>query len=225
MFVDPNDQMPEIINRSGMDKHELCSVFEESMGESAVRTLEYLERLVDCEEKLTFATARVLPLIGALRSNPRVTVLSSPNSMQQVEEILAYSRTLAYRTSAPTGWNPSLPMIGFATPNPLPHQVRGGVLGAMQLKLAKQESEIKTKSPEKRVNGDKVQPSKALESKSSVPPLDNKEARERLKRMANDEAKKRKKARQEEVSNLHATMNLSDSSSSSEDESEDHFDE
>jgi hypothetical protein len=36
-------------------------------------------------------------------------------------------------------WNPNLPVIGFATPNPLPHQLRGGALGAMQLKLAREE--------------------------------------------------------------------------------------
>jgi hypothetical protein len=36
-------------------------------------------------------------------------------------------------------WDPSLPVIGFATPNPLPHQLRGGALGAMQLKLAREE--------------------------------------------------------------------------------------
>jgi hypothetical protein len=35
-------------------------------------------------------------------------------------------------------WNPNLPVVGFATPNPLPHQLRGGALGGMQLQLAKE---------------------------------------------------------------------------------------
>ena len=34
-------------------------------------------------------------------------------------------------------------MVGFATPNPLPHQLRGGALGGMQLKLARQELRAK----------------------------------------------------------------------------------
>jgi hypothetical protein len=40
-------------------------------------------------------------------------------------------------------WNPTLPVIGFATPNPLPHQLRGGALGAMQLKMAREEKNRK----------------------------------------------------------------------------------
>jgi hypothetical protein len=35
--------------------------------------------------------------------------------------------------------------VGFATPNPLPHQLRGGALGAMQLRLAREEKKRKRK--------------------------------------------------------------------------------
>ena len=40
-------------------------------------------------------------------------------------------------------WNANLPVVGFATPNPLPHQLRGGALGGMQLKLAREELRAK----------------------------------------------------------------------------------
>ncbi len=68
-------------------------------------------------------------------SNP--PLLPTPTTMSQIETILALARTYSSRTSAPAGWNPTLPVVTFATPNPLPHQLRGGALGAMQLKMAR----------------------------------------------------------------------------------------
>merc|ERR1719491_1759067 len=49
--------------------------------------------------------------------------------MDTVNEVLALARTLSSRTSAPCSWDPTMPMVNFATPNPLPHQIRGGALG------------------------------------------------------------------------------------------------
>ena len=42
-------------------------------------------------------------------------------------------------------WDANLPVIGFARPTPLPHQLRGGALGAMQLKMAREEKNRKIK--------------------------------------------------------------------------------
>jgi hypothetical protein len=111
-------------------------------------------------------------------------------------------------------------IIGFATPNPLPHQVRGGVLGSMQLRMAKQEGEHSVEVATKggsRNEADKASKDVVSEKVHVDQSLDS---RERQRRMAADEAKRRKKARQAEAPRQ-ATMNLSDSSSSSsEDESD-----
>ncbi|KAL3913007.1 MAG: hypothetical protein SGILL_006663, partial [Bacillariaceae sp.] len=49
------------------------------------------------------------------------------------------------RTSAPGGWRRKAPVVGFSTPNPLPHQLRGGALGALELERARQAQEDKKK--------------------------------------------------------------------------------
>ena len=74
---------------------------------------------------------------------------------------------MASRTSAPAGWNPQAPLTGFSTPNPLPHQLRGGVLAARQLEDAKQaeRDEKRRKLEEKRM---KIEESKKLEGKSET---------------------------------------------------------
>eukprot|EP00985_Skeletonema_marinoi_P022047 scaffold13825_cov73-Skeletonema_marinoi.AAC.2 len=80
-----------------------------------------------------------------LSSQSDPPLLPTPRNIEEVKTILAVARTYSLRTSAPPMWNPNLPVIGFATPNPLPHQLRGGALGAMQLKMAREEKNRKIK--------------------------------------------------------------------------------
>ncbi|KAL7461392.1 hypothetical protein ACHAXS_001812 [Conticribra weissflogii] len=116
--------------------------------------LDHVRALIESERGLTEALEKSLPLLSshggdALRPSPFASsVLSSqspppllptPRNMSEVRTVLAVARAYSLRTSAPSGWNPNLPVIGFATPNPLPHQLRGGALGAMQLKMVREE--------------------------------------------------------------------------------------
>jgi hypothetical protein len=155
--------------------------------------------------------------------------------MEQVKEILAYARTLSTRTSAPCGWNPSLPLIGFATPNPLPHQIRGGCLGVMQLQQAKQEQARSLSSAtgaEKSGakssvtssgEGGKTHELPAMklarsEVDSETLALMKAQRKERALLRASDDERRRKKAREAEEAKQKITMNLSESSSSSDSE-------
>ncbi|KAI2501668.1 hypothetical protein MHU86_12792 [Fragilaria crotonensis] len=73
------------------------------------------------------------------------------NNTTDVYKILSVARNLSSRTSAPVGWNPQAPVIGFTTPNPMPHQLRGGALGALQLELARtQQKEAKREQLERK---------------------------------------------------------------------------
>lgn len=137
--------------------------------------------------------------------------------MKQVEEILAYARSLATRTSAPCGWNPTLPLIGFSTPNPLPHQIRGGCLGVMQLQQVKQEQSL-AETPPQQTTTPHVEPTKT-EDDSEVARL-KAQRKERALRTAADEERRRKKTREAEKQQKQITMNLSESSSSSSEDSE-----
>jgi len=76
----------------------------------------------------------------AVDDRPRVRPIptdSSDDDNGQIRQVLASARVLAARTSAPAGWNPSAPVMGFSTPSPLPHQLRGGALAALQLERAR----------------------------------------------------------------------------------------
>ncbi len=46
------------------------------------------------------------------------------------------------------GWNPAAPVVGFRTPNPLPHQLRGGALAALQLERARQTERLRKRKAE-----------------------------------------------------------------------------
>eukprot|EP00804_Cyclotella_cryptica_P014320 CCRYP_019538-RA/>CCRYP_019538-RA protein AED:0.24 eAED:0.24 QI:0/-1/0/1/-1/1/1/0/251 len=120
------------------------------IGDNNSRTtlLHHVRSLVQAEQGLTDALETCRPLLSHNRHHPNTslftsqtppTLLPTPTSPHQIQPILALARTYSLRTSAPPTWNPSLPVVGFATPNPLPHQLRGGSLGGMQLKLAKEE--------------------------------------------------------------------------------------
>ena len=105
--------------------------------------LDHIRALVEAERGLTDVIERTAPLLphslsstmSSSSSHIEPPLLPTPRTIDEVPTILAVARAYAHRTSAPPMWDPSLPVIGFATPNPLPHQLRGGALGAMQLKL------------------------------------------------------------------------------------------
>lgn len=118
--------------------------------------LDHVRTLVEAEQGLTEALEKSLPLLSHSSHHHHDNMLSSsqqsespllptPRNAAEVPTILAVARAYSLRTSAPPMWNPNLPVIGFATPNPLPHQLRGGALGAMQLKMAREEKNRKGK--------------------------------------------------------------------------------
>lgn len=106
--------------------------------------LTHIRSLVEAEAGLTSALSQTHPLLNrsnhssVLSSQSAPPLLPTPQSSDEVATILAVARAYSLRTSAPPMWNPNLPVVGFATPNPLPHQLRGGALGGMQLQLAKE---------------------------------------------------------------------------------------
>ncbi|KAL7477263.1 hypothetical protein ACHAW6_003077 [Cyclotella cf. meneghiniana] len=115
--------------------------------------LDRVRSLVRAEQGLTDALQTCLPLLphshtSTFTSQTPPPLIPTPTSPSQIPTILALARTYSLRTSAPPTWNPSLPVVGFATPNPLPHQLRGGSLGAMQLKLAREEK-VRKKTEER----------------------------------------------------------------------------
>lgn len=126
--------------------------------------LDHVRTLVEAERGLTEALEKSTPLLSRNTQNPSPSPFSSsvltsqsplpllptPRNMQEVQTILAVARAYSLRTSAPSGWNPTLPVIGFATPNPLPHQLRQGALGAMQLKMVREERTRKSKEIQER---------------------------------------------------------------------------
>jgi len=113
--------------------------------EKEFEILKKVRAMMEVEIALTATIEKVEPwLTSSTRSPPllphgdRPRVRPLPTTMEQVEHVLAVARNFASRTSAPAGWNPNAPVMGFSTPNPLPHQLRGGALAALQLERARQ---------------------------------------------------------------------------------------
>jgi hypothetical protein len=105
--------------------------------------LEKTQALMDVERSLTATIEKVEPWLTSNTLKTRndhfgKRVRPIPTTMDQVRQVLAVSRNFASRTSAPAGWNPMAPVVGFSTPNPLPHQLRGGAMAALQLERARQ---------------------------------------------------------------------------------------
>ena len=103
--------------------------------------LSKMQKMIEVEQKLSRTMRKVEPWLEnksktTLGNRPRVRPI--PKDMETVEKILAVARNLSSRTSAPAGWNSNAPVMGFTTPSPLPHQLRGGVLASMQLDRARQ---------------------------------------------------------------------------------------
>jgi hypothetical protein len=166
--------------------------------EEQLYQLDQTQSLVEVEHSLTEALEKASPW------------LSLPSlSMQDVEHVLHLARKLASRTSAPAGWNPQAPVMGFATPNPLPHQLRGGALGTLQLELAQAEQE-RTKKRKKEAEAAKpVDVPHVLVT--SQPPA--------VQQGATTASSANRPRQAQQV--LEADMNLSDSSSEEETEDDD----
>jgi hypothetical protein len=118
------------------------SVIDTAIHTEKAALLKKAQAMIELEQMLTATVEKVEPWLpnanAASNANSRPRVRPLPTSMEQVEVILAVSRNWAARTSAPAGWNPAAPVMGFTTPNPMPHQLRGGALAGMQLERARQ---------------------------------------------------------------------------------------
>jgi thiamine pyrophosphate-dependent acetolactate synthase large subunit-like protein len=150
---------------------------------SSTDLLEKTQAMIEVERLLTITLEKVEPwlksnnntqsLYGTSSRNyfnhNAVRVRPIPTTMEEVDEILAIARNLSTRTSAPAGWNPNAPVVGFSTPNPLPHQLRGGALAALELQRARQQQKAeqdqkKRKRQEEEENAKKLQ--RELEEKA-----------------------------------------------------------
>jgi len=154
-------------------------------------------------------------------------LFSTPRNMEAVEVVLSLARTYASRTSAPpSGWDPSIPMLTFSTPNPLPHQLRGGALGAMQLNMAHHEKQeqnekrIEEEEQKKKRREDEAVEAAALVAKNTKNSNSKRARAEDDARAQRRRQQRRASANTEQVRQT-TTMNLSDSSSSSCDDSSD----
>lgn len=92
-------------------------------------------KLLNCAQRLMIAERSLTSCLK--RNRPMSSSLRTPSNRSEVEMILALARSYSNRTSAPQNWDPSLPVLHFSTPNPLPHQLSSGKLASMQLKLSR----------------------------------------------------------------------------------------
>ena len=188
--------------------------------------LDQTRAIMGLEQSLTAKLERIEPWISNAPFHPHAPrVRPIPTNMTEALHILSVARTLSNRTSAPAGWNPAAPVVNFTTPNPLPHQLRGGALATLQLERAKEaESEKKRQKLEQQEK----------ERQEQEPTTDKKSANNQT---ANDQtppsAKRGVSApKQQQPKHAHyrkskpqqqqaISMNLSDSDSSSDDDDDD----
>lgn len=189
---------------------------------AAVPSLDRMNAIISLERKLTTALDKIEPW---LTNTPTPSIISSrsrvrplPTSLQEAEQVLALARNLANRTSAPAGWSPNAPVAGFATPNPLPHQLRGGALAALQLERAqqlkqRQETERKRAREEEEVNKHQKQQEQQADSATpmDVDPKDSPMNPRRRRTEQQQQPSRRAPATKKPVEAV--SMNLSDSSS------------
>ena len=124
---------------------------------STMTLLEKTQALIELERSLTRTLERVKPWLTNCSNDNKyifdkgrggIRVRPIPTTMEQVQQVLSVARNFSSRTSAPAGWNPNAPVIGFSTPNPLPHQLRGGALAALELQRARQAEQDKKRKRE-----------------------------------------------------------------------------
>lgn len=170
--------------------------------------IERLRKLVQAESDLTTA-------IHIAEDTTTNTNTQFPTSMSDIEEILALAHVFASRTTAPIGWDPAYgtSIQTFATPAPLPHQLRAGNLGGLQLQRAR----LETKRKRLLLQAQQVQEQASASdvSQSKDLPLLNKRRQVVVKPKVAVPIRKAEKK-------VVASMNLSDSSddSSSDEESD-----
>ena len=211
---------------------------------SSMNLLEKTQALIELERSLTRTFEKVEPWLTDNIGNNKdkvkagIRVRPIPTSMDEVHKVLAVARNFSSRTSAPAGWNPNAPVIGFSTPNPLPHQLRGGALAALELQRARQaeqdkkrkrqeEMEEQNKEKEKQKT-EEMNKNKADDGDSKKPATTDKEDTARRKQQENSNrppppARSASLERRVARPVIATTMNLSDSSSE-EDESDDDSD-
>ena len=179
--------------------------------ESTLELLEKLQSVIQVEKALTETLERVEPWLRSSQStNPRVRPL--PTSLEQAEQVLAVARNLANRTSAPAGWNPMAPVIGFSTPNPMPHQLRGGALATLQLERAKQAEADKKRIKLQQLREKTQKTAQKAEKETEQIPL-NDPKRVEIRDHKSSEPMQRR-AQPQVKPKIQVSMNLSDSSSS-----------
>jgi hypothetical protein len=190
--------------------------------EDDLMLLEKAQALVEVEQALTATLEKVEPwlLVNATTNidpnRPRVRPI--PTTMEQVRSILAVARNLGSRTSAPAAWNPAAPVVGFSTPNPMPHQLRGGALAALQLERARQAERDRKRQrvqEEEKEKTKKVASAQQHHQQQQHDPKRGEARGEQHRRAARGagETHVRRTAQQQQL----ASMNLSDSSSSEDD--------
>jgi Vitamin-D-receptor interacting Mediator subunit 4 len=138
--------------------------------------LEKTQAMIELERLLTITMEKVEPWLASNTMDPQyassrsnaVRVRPIPTTMGQVEEILAVARNLSTRTSAPAGWNPNAPVVGFSTPNPLPHQLRGGALAALELQQARQQQKAEQEKKKRKRQEEVEEKAKKLEREEKV---------------------------------------------------------
>ena len=208
---------------------------------ASLKLLSKAQAMVDIEQSLTATLEKVEPwLLSATTTaidpnRPRVRPI--PQTMDQVQKILSVARNFASRTSAPPEWNPAAPVVGFSTPNPLPHQLRGGALATLQLERARQAERDRKR---KRVAEEEQEKTTKKETAAAAaqqqqqqqhnhppgggappPPRPDQQHRAAAERRAAREAHARRANNpQQQQQLLAATMNLSDSSSEEDSDSD-----
>jgi hypothetical protein len=200
-----------------------------STDSSSIALLEKTQALMEVERSLTATLERVEAWL------PRNTLKSSrafekrvrpiPSNMEEVQQVLAVARSYSPRTSAPAGWNPAAPVMGFSTPNPLPHQLRGGALAALQLERARQDerSQKRKRQEEEAEQAKAKKMAEVQESKSNKPAGINEPGAPNQPAVGSGQKPQSqtvRRASRPAPPVLQTTMNLSDSSSS-EEESDD----
>mmetsp|Transcript_24846 Transcript_24846/g.35051 ORF Transcript_24846/g.35051 Transcript_24846/m.35051 type:complete len:234 (-) Transcript_24846:952-1653(-) len=212
----------------------------------SLEQLNRVQALIEVERSLTKALEKSASLLDSSTKSSNIinydpdapVTRPTPKNIKEVELVWAVARNLASRTSAPAGWNPACPPVGFATPNPRPDQLRGGALGTLQLERAQKantaeqnkkrqrlEEEARKKKEEsesraKRAREGSLDPkSRELSGKGHQIGLDR--TNSDIVRSANDQQRKRPSVQPV----VEASMKLSDSSSSEEEEDDDDDDE
>ena len=129
-----------------------------NIDKQSLRALQKTQALMEMERSLSMSMERAEPWLamGGGDGHPTAGAATSsvplpsssfgtfqsrvrpiPRTMKEVKLVLDVGRNYSTRTSAPAGWNPQAPLMGFASPNPLPSQLRSGALAALELQTAK----------------------------------------------------------------------------------------